>query len=98
MPHTVQVQAKRKMNGVVDYDNIVSTSFSIDSEPLIVYIDHLVDNTDYKIILILTDQFNRVTVFEHPNTHTTVNIVEPTFYDMKHGVRHNHIFVRKHQL
>ena len=93
MPHTVQVQAKRKTNGIVDYDNIVSSTFSTDSDSLIVNVNNLVDNTEYKIIVTLTDQFNRVTVFEHPIIHTTVNIVEPTFYDTKQVVRNNHILV-----
>lgn len=91
MPHQVKIEAKRKSNNRVDFSQIVSSTFSIDSETLDVHIDGLVDNTEYTIVVTLIDEFSRVIVFEHPDTFTTLNITEPTFYDMNHIVKHNQI-------
>ena len=90
MTHNVRVRAHRLFGDRIDFDKDVKSDFSIHSEDFDVTVDNLVDNTDYIVTVVLTDTFDRQVAFES-TVHRTLNIEEPTLYDLNYVVHRDQI-------
>lgn len=82
--HTVRVIATRNERGVgtIDFDEVVSTTFTRSSPALDTLVGGLMDGTSYSISIEFTDYLGRTMIHNTQSDWTTISYGRPSFYDV----------------